>query len=714
MNYGDTSVKAPVTPVSDDGTASGKTPKAPTEAEAKLMAEARTRFDRAYEADLGNREAALDDLQFLGGEQWPDWIRQQREHNNRPVLTINRLPALIGQVTGNLRKNRPAVRIRPAGGGADPETANVYAGLIRSIESQSDASIAYQHAADCAAACGLGWFRIRNEWAEPTAIDQDLVIEPVWNPFAVYCDPDARHPTRRDARWMFVTDEMDRLAFEEDFPDAAAVDFDGAEPLGEMREQWYGTGDVVRVAEYWWKVPETRLIGETSDGQTFDVSDWDETWLSLAGVERVQEVPGHCLYHCLMTGQQMLEPPRKWPGRWFPMIAVAGQEIHMGERVLRHGVVRFAKDAQRRYNYSASTHAELVGLQPKAPYLLTPEEIQGHEQQWERANVENTAYLLHNLVTGMPSRPGRAAPPQPAAGLLQEIALSAEDMKATTGIFDAAQGNRSNETSGRAIRTREEQSDDTTSIYPDNQARAIRQAGRVLLDLIPVFYDGPRTVRILGEDDAEKEVRLLQDFSQRDRRTGKERRKFIDLAVGKYDVVVSTGPNYQTRRQEAVDGMLGFVQASPDLAGMVMDLVAKNMDWPGAEEVAERIRKTMPPELVEKDDEEEGPDPRQIMQQMAQQLQQLAQELELGKKRAEAREAEADVQGKVLDNREKALELAAKSGQLEELVRASVADVLAGMFGGGGPATPQPGPVPAPSASGGGEGPVSEPEGLIS
>lgn len=692
-----------------------KPAKAPTQEEAKILDEARTRFDRAFEADLGNREAAMDDLQFLAGEQWPDWIRQQREHNNRPVLTINRLPALIGQVTGNLRRNRPAVRVRPAGGGADPETASVYAGLVRAIESQSDAGIAYQHAADCAAACGLGWFRVRNQWSQPLSADQDLVIEPVWNPFAVHCDPDARHPTRRDARWMFVTDEMDRLAFEEDWPEHAAVDFEGGELLGEMREQWYGTGDTVRVAEYWWKVPEKRLIGETGDGQAFDVTDWDEMWLTLAGVERVTEVPGHCLYHCLMTGSQILEPSRKWPGRWFPLIGVAGQEIHIGERVVRHGVVRFAKDAQRRYNYSASTHAELVGLQPKTPHFVTPDEIAGHEDQWERMNVENYAYVLFNRDPQLPQRPQRSLPPQPAPGLVQELALSAEDMKATTGIFDAAQGQRSNETSGRAIRTREEQSDDTTSVYPDNQARAIRQGGRVLVELLPVFYDGPRTVRILGEDDAEKEVRLLEDFAERDRRTGEERRKFIDLAVGKYDVVVSTGPNYQTRRQETVDGLLGFVQASPNVAPIVMDLVAKNLDWPGSDELAERIRKTMPPELVEKDDDEEGPDPRQIMAQMAQQLQQIAEEMELGKKRAEAREAEAEAEGKTLDNQEKALELAAKSGQLEELVRASVADVLAGMFGdGAGPVTPSRPPFD-PSASGAGGGPLMEPEdGLVS
>lgn len=644
----------------------------------KLLRQARERFEEAYEEDHWNRDQARDDLEFLAGEQWPDAIRSEREQANRPILVINRMPQFLRQVTGDIRRTNPSISISPGDDKADSEIADIYEGLIRHIERQSDAVTAYEGAAESAAACGMGWFRVLTDYV-PGSFEQEIRIERIHNALSVYVDPEAREPTRKDARFMFVVDMMDQESFEKAYPGKKVASWDSTgQP--EYLTHWYD-GDRVLVAEYFYKKSVKRTLGQLEDGRVIDMA---EPGSAVLRVVETREIEDHDVYWCKLSGQEVLEEPRRLASRDIPVIGVMGEEIFIGERIVRSSVIRYAKDAQRLYNYWRSAQTELVALQPKAPFKLTPKQVQGLEGFWNDINTSNRGYVLYNPDPQAPGAPQREMPPVPSSGMMQEIALAADDMQATTGIYDSALGERSNETSGVAIKQRQLESDISTSIYVDNLSKAIAQCGRIIVSMIPSIYDTQRSIRILGEDQAEKIVEINRPVM-----TEYGPQRINDLSRGVYDVVVKTGPGYSTRRQEAADAQLQFVQSMPDIAQYVMDIIAQNMDWPGADEFAERLRKALPPGLVEKDPSEMTPEEQQafMMEQaaarQAQAMQQAAADLEMRKAAAEVAETEADAAKRAAEAEEtridaalKQIELLAKQGLLAEAEAARVRAAL--------------------------------------
>lgn len=627
-----------------------------------LLREARERFEDAYEEDQWNREQALDDLEFLAGEQWPETVRAEREEEDRPILTINRMPQFLRQVTGDIRRTNPAVSVMPADGEADKETADIFEGLIRHIEHTSDATTVFEQSAECAAACGMGWFRILTDYEGPHSFLQEAKIERISNPFAVYVDPESRDATRKDARYMFVVDRMADGDFEKAYPNAQKANWESAS-MPEHLSRWYD-GDHTLVAEYFCKKPFKRKIGMLEDGRVIDL---DEAGSAALYTVQQREVEDTKVVWYKLSGQDILEGPVDIPCRYIPVIGVMGEELHIGERVVRSSVIRYAKDAQRLYNYWRSAQTELIALQPKAPYKVTPAQIEGLEKYWEEANKSNRPFLPFNPDPQAPP-PQREAPPVPSSGMMQEISLAADDMKATTGVYDAALGNQSNETSGVAIQQRQVESDISTSIYVDNLSKSIAHCGRILIDMIPKIYDTERQIRILGVDEAEKIVTINSFVS------GPEGPVPVnDLSRGQYDVKISTGPNYSTKRQEAAAAQIEFIRAVPQVAALVMDLIAKNMDWPGADEFAERLKRALPPGIADaKDPTEMTPEEQQAFmaeQQQAQQmqaLQQRAQQIEFQKAEAEAVEATAQAEEAQYDAALKGLELALNRGAIKQ------------------------------------------------
>ena len=639
--------------------------------ETDLLRKAREAYSEAYDSDRINRENALDDLEFIAGDQWPESIRREREATNRPVITVNRMPQFVRQVTGDLRRNEPSIKVLPVDDEGDADVAEIYEGLIRQIEHQSDADIAYEVAAESAATCSMGALRVLADYADERSFDQELYIEAIPNPFAVVWDPLAKHPTRRDAEYCFVTSLINRDKFKEQYPDATLTDWERGE-APEYASDW-NHGDDVMIAEYWVKEPVKKRIAQDETGGVWDVTDVPPAVLNPAW--RVREVNSKEIACYKMSGENLLEPRKVWPGSYIPIVAVMGEEIHIGERRVRSSVIRYAKDPQRLYNYFRSTQTESIALQPKAPYLMTPKQIEGHEGEWNAANETNYAYLLYNPDPGSGGAPQRQPPPVPSVAMAQEIALAADDMKATTGVYDAALGSQSNETSGVAIRQRQQEGDISTSIYADNLVRAVRQVGRVLIEAIPKIYDTTRTVRMLAVDGSETRTRINVPVQ-----TPYGVEYMNDLSVGRYDIRIATGPSFTTQRQQAAQSMLDFAQAFPQAGAAVMDLVAKNMDWPGAEEMAERLKKLLPPGMADMDD----PTPEQ-QQEMTAQKQAEAQQsamaqkagmIELAKAKAEADEAMSKASEAKVDVADKQLELAMKSGQFDQAVMQAVQQVL--------------------------------------
>lgn len=638
----------------------------------ELFRQIMARADEAHTHDFDNRADAMDDLQFkLGGiHQWDPTVLKERTDDNRPCETINRMPQFIRQVTNDARENRPAIKVRGVDDESDPETAAVLEGIIRHIEDQSEAvSTAYITGIDNSASCGIGHWRIKTEYADDDTFGQDIIIEGIPNPLAVLWDPVAKKATREDARYCFVMEDISEDEFEELYPDKPMADFaiDGSQGLF-WRD---AAAKTVRIAEYWCKEPVDKTIGLTADGKTIDLTDIPAMSVKFLGITETRKVKSHKVVQYIVSGHGILEGPNDFASKYIPVIAVIGEEIHLGDTRKRISVIRHAKPAQRLYNIWRNAQTEQIALQPKSPIMATGKQIEKYKDIWKQANKRSFPYIPYD-PDGTAPPPQRLQPAQISTAMSEAVAIAADEMKSTTGIYDAALGDKSNETSGIAIQNRQRESDVSNAHFADNLALSIRHTGRILIDLIPQIYDTEKTVRLLNEDGTENYERINAQVM------GPEGPMYVhDLSVGKYDVTVKTGPSYQTRRQEAADSMMQFIQTVPDSAQFVVDLLAKNMDWPGADEIAKRFRMMLMkthPDLVEKNDEEETPQPTQ-----ADQMNALMMQMEARTKEADARKTEAEAEKAEMETAKTGMEVAqmAAVGPIGMAVQQAVMKVLA-------------------------------------
>jgi hypothetical protein len=636
-----------------------------------LLRTIRTRREEAEDAERPHRERAEEDLRFAVGDQWPEEERIEREEEGRPCLTINAMPQFIRQVTGQVRSLNPAIRVIPADGEARKETAEIVEGLIRHIEYVSDASSVYEGATENAAACSMGFWRILTEYCEGATFDQEIRIKRIHNPLAVLFDPFAKEPTRSDARYAFVIDKMPKEVFEEAYPDASVVDFTTDHRFDHM-EYWGSTEGVV-VAEYFWVEFDEYEIMQLPSGQIIRGPFPKE----LKGRKRTVQEPK--VKWAKTNGVDILEGPMDFPSRYIPIVAVTGEEWHLGEETYRSSVIRWAKDPQVLFNYARSTQAEIASLQPKAPFMITADQIFGYEPIWATANKANRPYLPYN-ADPQAGAPSRVQPPVSSEAMMTEAQMASEDMKRTTGIYDASLGAKSNETSGRAILARKEESQNATSIYADNMVKAVAHTGRILTDMIPKVYDTKRTIRILGEDGQEKMETINALFMAQDGPM-----PYNDMKVGKYDIRIQVGPSYNTKREESRDGMMEFLRVNPAAAPLVSDLIAKSQDWPDSDRFAERLRKALPPGVAEDEQEEMTPEQAMMKQQAMQaqqqqmQAQQAAEQIAMREAEAKAVKAEADAVKAQAEAQKAQIEAAAMSGQISRMMDDQARVLMAGV-----------------------------------
>lgn len=571
-----------------------------------ILAEARRRFQTAMDATRKNREAAVDDLRFLNGEQWSAALRAEREGQGLPCLTINRLPVFVAQVVNDLRANRPSIKVTAADDKADVQVAEIMAGLIRNIEYTSMADVAYDNAGEIAAAAGYrGYIRVLTRYTSDDAFTQDIVIRPIWNSFCVADDPMIVEPDQSDRRWCVISEWMPKKDFEREYPDASGQ-WDEAD--GEVDEDWR-TEEAVRVAEYWWIEERPAVIVLLEDGSVIDEEEYksmvaDAAMLGVsidqAGQPRTRKVRKRVVRWCKMTGSHMLEEPTKWDGQYIPIVHVDPKVLNIQGEQHWSGLVRHAKGPQQLYNYSRSKWAELLALAPRAPWLLTGEQVDGHEADWLAANRKALPYLKYNHSEGQPM-PQRVAPPPVPSGIVQDAMQSVDDLKATTGIYDASLGNQGNEQSGRAITARQAQTDKANFSFMDNLTRAIRVLGKILLDLIPHVYDSERVVRVRGEDGKESQVTINQVLGDV---------RLNDLSLGKYDVVVTAGPSYASQRLEQADAAMELLRTlPPQMAAQFIDLFMESLNFPNFEKWMERAKALLPPQLTGGQAPEPQPDP---------------------------------------------------------------------------------------------------------
>lgn len=592
---------------------------------------AKARFALASESSSEIRVSALEDFKFRSGDQWPDDVKYSRTLQKRPYLTINQLPMFLRQIINDQRQNRPSIKINAVSDDASADTAKVLEGLVRNIEYQSNADVAYDTASDAQCTGGFGYFRIITKYCDPMSFDQDIRICRIKDAFAVRLDPSAQEPDGSDANWGFIFEDVSTEHFKELYPDAELSQMDDWESLGSKAPDWV-TKNGCRIAEYYERTSKKQKIYLFSDGNVYTDETLPEDFPE--GVEKVSERESkrHIVKHYKLNGIEILEET-EWPGQWIPIIPVYGDEIVFDGKRILEGVIRHAKDSQRMYNYMATASAETIALAPKAPYIGATGQFEGHEGKWQNANSDNVSFLEYNQVD-VEGKP--APPPQrqqfeaPTQAITQERQLSAMDLRSTTGIQDATLGQRSNEQSGRAIERRSQQSQIANFHFSDNFTRSLRHAGRIVLELIPKIYDSARTVRIIHEDGNQEMVAINQALGQDEQ--GNPTGHYFE--TGAYDVTVSSGPSYQTKRQEFVADALQLTQhLPPQQAAVITPIMVKNMDWPMAKEMGERLEMTLPPQFQTKTGQEKVP-PQALaqIQQQSTMLQQLAGKLAAAEK----------------------------------------------------------------------------------
>jgi len=611
------------------------------------LAQMRHRFSMAISAYSESREDELDDLRFMAGSpdnqwQWPADVLatrgavQGQTINARPCLTINKLPQHVRLVTNEQRQNRPTGRVIPADENADEEVAEIFDGIVRHIEYMSDADVAYDTACDNQVTYGEGYIRILTEYLKEDSFDQDIRIGRVRNSFSVYMDPTIKDPCGQDAEWCFITEDIKKDEFERLYPDSTPLSTSMTMGVGDQSIAQWVSEDMVRIAEYFYIEHKKEDLNLYPGNLTaFNNSPEDKMLKMQFGKPlRSREVDRRKVKWLKTNGFEVLEE-RDWAGKYIPIIRVIGNEFEVDGLLFISGLVRNAKDAQRMYNYWVSQEAEMLALAPKAPFIGYGGQFEGYEMQWKTANTNNWPYLEVNPDVsdgaGNPlPLPSRSSPPEAQVGLIQAKAGAGEDIKATTGQYDSSIGATSNERTGRAILARERQGDTSTYHYVDNLSRAVKYVTRQLIDLIPKIYDTERVARII---DAGGEVKMAKINPMQTEpvkkivdQQGIEIAKIYNPNVGTYDVQVSSGPSYMTRKQEAMDTMGQILQTNPALWSVAGDLFVKNMDWPGAEQMAERFEKMLDPKVLQNTDESpEAQMMRQQMNDMANQMEQTTQ-----------------------------------------------------------------------------------------
>lgn len=593
--------------------------------EASFLTDMRKQFDYDQTADRFNIDAGTEDLAFFVGDQWNASVRSKRERAKKPVLTVNRLPAFVAQVVGQRRMNETTIKVIPDAG-ADTNIAKIREDLVRSIQKISRADIAYDKALENQVICGIGNFGVQIDYTSDDVFDQEIKICSYPNAFSVLWDRMSSEPTGQDATRVFVIDSLTTDEFKARWPWASPGDvaISLSNTVGYTNLNGWFAQDVTRIVSYWRVRTRKRTLALMQDGSTQDITDTPREQMAQAlqtvvqrpdGSPIIREVDKRYAEMYLCSALDILEGPYELPIDRVPVFRVPGWEVSIGDQKHRWGLVRFLKDPQRLHNFGRSSAAERLMAAPRAQWLATKEAVAGHEKEWRNANNSDDPLLIYNEESGQ--APQRVAPPPLEQAWEVFAEQSAQDIKDISNIHEANLGMPSNEVSGAAIMARQRVSDTGTVLYHDNLNQAIEQCGYVVNQLIGTVYDTPRIIRVVGDDDKQALVAINQP------NPADPDHPLNDLTSGRYSVSIITGPNYATKRMEALAGMTSLANAAPQLLSNFADYYVMALDMPYADKIAERIRRTMPPGVLGPD--EMTPDMEQAAQAKGQQAQQAQQ-----------------------------------------------------------------------------------------
>ena len=570
-------------------------------------------------------ERGGEDVDFVLGNQWDDESKAVRK--GRPCLTENRMMPFVNQVLNQIRQAKPSIIPKPVDERADIDTAEILRGVIRNIETTSDADTVYDTASRNSVMGSVGWIKICTQYAGYNTFDQDIRLERIQNFKSVMLDPNHTRQDGSDAEYGFVINDVDKEVFKAKYPDAVCNGFNLA--------GWEGE-DTLRVAEYFYKVHEEKTLVEfeytTLNGPARSIRLKDEV---PEGAVIIQERKTKIckIKYAKVTATEIVEEG-SFAGEYIPLVPVYGFEAFTEGKRTFFSLINQAKDPQRMLNYWNSARAEIVALQPKAPFVGAVGQFRSYSDVWASANTSNVPFIEYDAVTtpeGVPlPAPTRQAPPVSSPTLMQESAMAADSIKAALGMYDASLGAQTADISGKAIISRQMQGDNATFHFIDNLSVAIRHVGRILIGLIPIIYTGQRIIRILGEDGKDSMVPLNQpvvkvgnEYKPVGQVADAQVSRMVSFDAGKYDVVVEVGASYATKRQELANAIVEIARINPEIMNVAGDLFMKSLDVPYAEDIAKRIRSTMNPALLGDDLE------AQRLQQLTAAVQELQNKLQL-------------------------------------------------------------------------------------
>ena len=582
------------------------------------------------DVDSNNRAEALDDVRFCAGDQWPVDVQNSRVLESRPCLTINKVDAYVRQICNQQRQQRPRIKVHGMNDESDAKIAQILTGICRHVETQSNADHAYDTAFEYAVKMGWGYFRVTTDYVKEDSFDQEIFIKPIDNPFTVYFDPNSQAPDGSDAERALITTVLRKKVFKEMYPDAEVDQGFTERGTGDTDSEWVMKEDI-RLAEYFYTKRISKKLVLLSDGShVYEDELPEEDVMAQAGITIISKRDSWKkeIHWCKVTSMEVLEEG-VWPGRYIPIIPVYGQSAIVDNKNKKFGLVRMAKDPQRMYNYWTTALTETVALAPKAKWLLAEGQDEGHENEWAMANIKSMPVLRYKQT----DTEGRQAPPPqrlqpepPPAGIMTAVQGMSIDLMSVVGIYDPAQLPQGN-VSGKALNGQQQQVDMVNFHYYDNLTRSIAHTGRIILDLVPTVYDTQRVLRIIGED-GKPELTTINEKTVDEMGVEKI---LNDVTVGEYDVVMETGPGYASKRQEAVDSMTAVMAADPQLMSVAGDLLFRNMDFPGADIIADRLAAANPLAKID----EKSPIPPQVQMKLQQseatiqQMQEIIQQLQL-------------------------------------------------------------------------------------
>jgi hypothetical protein len=650
----------------------------PTNAEtsAKLLVEVKDNYSRSISADGTNRELALEDIRFVDeeGAQWDSEVRKAR--GSRPCYSFDRTSIAIDQVKGDQRQNSPQIKILPIDSKSDRKKAEIFEGLIRAIERNSSAKTAYNTGFDFALKGGFGAWRVYPKYVDDS-FDQELCIGRIENPFTVHFDPSAKDYLKRDSEWALVTERISKDLHDAQYKDIQGSDLD----LSQHDHDWINDKEV-RVAEYYKRMRRKKTLALLDDGRVIDYDTIKVIEQELrdpppgSGIKPIRvlkkrEADTTYVRWWKLSGAGIIDGPIDYEWKYIPIIPIYGRVTNIEGKRKYRGLVRKAKDPQKAYNGARTAEIEAVAMVPRSPYMVTPAQVKGYENSWREANAKNPLFLYYNAVKDLPGggKPTREAMPDIPNALIALSQQAADDIKASTGKFGPSLGEpQANELPG-AIRQRNTEGDVSSYEFIDNLAESIKYTGEILVDMIPKVYDGERVVRILGIDGKE----AFENINQR----GQDGKLINDLSQGRYDVAVDVGPAYTTQRQQAADYLLKFASTSEAVKNMASDLIAKSLDFKGADELERRLRipliqqGVIPPDQMtdeEKAMQPQGPPPPDPMQEA------LASKLN-----AEAARAQAQAQQTQVNTATASIDAKMKPQELQKLIAETIFQQLQNM-----------------------------------